>query len=176
MTKLGYPLLKNILRFMSLKYMLLFCGILLNSVFNYCIECARWLIPAFRVKELRVLNLPDQANTQQVKVITILYVLEWRTVSALMRGLFLCWFPELRNYEGNKHKNNTRVSTKTVRHSSTYIILCFTWHNESINDDKNDDLYISSSSHLLGFCSADDVTIDCWWRHIYETIVMRSRE
>ena len=30
--------------------------------------------------------------------------------------------------------NNTRVSAKTVRHKSTYIILFLTRHNESIND------------------------------------------
>ena len=50
---------------------------------------------------------------------------------------------EFRN-EGNKHKNNPWVSAETARHESTYIILFVTWHNESINDNKNDDLYISS--------------------------------
>ena len=65
-----------------------------------------------------------------------MYVLEWRTVSALTRGLFLCLFPELRSNEENKYKHNTRVSTETVRHESTYIILFLTRHNESIYDDK----------------------------------------
>ena len=36
---------------------------------------------------------------------------------------------------------NIQVSTETIRHVSTYIILFLNWHNESINDDKNDDLY-----------------------------------
>ena len=61
-------------------------------------------------------------------------------------GYFLCLFPELRSNEGNNYKNNnnTGVSAKTVRHESTYIILFHTRHNESIIDDKNDDLYTSS--------------------------------
>ena len=40
----------------------------------------------------------------------IMYVLAWRTVYALTRGLFWCLFPELRSNEGNKHQNNTRVN------------------------------------------------------------------
>ena len=31
-----------------------------------------------------------------------------------------------------------------VRHETTHIILFLTRHDESINDDKNDDLYTSS--------------------------------
>ena len=69
-----------------------------------------------------------------------MYVLEWRTVSGLTRGLFWCLFPELRSREGNKHQNNTGVSTETVCYESTYIISFLTWHKKSINDDKNDDL------------------------------------
>ena len=108
-------------------------------------------------------------------VLIIMYALEWRTVSALTRGLFWCLCPELRSNEGNKHQNNTRVSAETVRHESTYIILFLTRLNESINDDKNNDLYTSSPvSHLLSSRSADDVTINCWWRHKDLTIVMRS--
>ena len=74
-----------------------------------------------------------------------MYVLEWRTVSALTRGLFLCLFPELRSNEGNKHKNKTWVTTETVGHESTYIILFFTRHNESINDYKTTILRMSIS-------------------------------
>ena len=40
----------------------------------------------------------------------IMYGLEWRTVFALTRGLFLCLFPELHSKKGNKHQNNPRVS------------------------------------------------------------------
>ena len=67
------------------------------------------------------------------------------TVSALTRELFWCIFPELRSNEGNKHQNNARVSAETIRHQSTYIILFLTWYTVSVNDDKNDDLYTSSS-------------------------------
>ena len=67
-----------------------------------------------------------------------MYVLEWQTVSALMGGLLWCLFPELRSDEGNKHHNNTWVSAETVCQESIYIIVFLTWHNESINDDKND--------------------------------------
>ena len=67
----------------------------------------------------------------------------------------------------NKYQNNTRVSAETVCHESTYIILFLTRHNESINDDKNDDLYTSSlyltcSFFVLLMTSqsiADDVTM-----------------
>ena len=52
-----------------------------------------------------------------------MYVLSWRTVSALTQVLFLCLFPSLFHNLGNKHKNNSLVTAETVRHSSTYIIL-----------------------------------------------------
>ena len=91
-----------------------------------------------------------------------MYVLEWRIVSAPTRGLFWGLFPELQSNGGaNKHQNHTRVGAETVHHESTYIILFLTWHNESINDDKNDDLYASP---------------DCWWRHNDQTDVTQSRE
>ena len=83
--------------------------------------------------------------------------------------------PFQRSQEGYFGVNNTRVSTETVRHESTYIILFLTRHNESINDDKHDELYTSSpclthSVFVLLMTSqsiVDDVTM---------TIVMRSRE
>ena len=59
-----------------------------------------------------------------------------RGTSKLTRGSFWYLSPELRCNEENKHQNNTRVSTKTVRHESTYIILFFSRHKESINYDK----------------------------------------
>ena len=74
----------------------------------------------------------------------IMYVLSWRTVSAPTRGLFWYLFPKLQSNKGNKHQNNTLVSAETVHHESTYNVLFLTWHTESINDDKNDDLYTSS--------------------------------
>ena len=105
-----------------------------------------------------------------------MYALDLRTVSALMRGLFWCLFPELRSNEGNKHQNNIRVSTETVCHESTYIILFLTRHIEFIIDDKNDDLYTSSpcltrSVFVLLMTSqsiANDVTItrQLWRDHM----------
>ena len=53
----------------------------------------------------------------------IMYVLSWRTVSALTRVLFWYLLPSLLWDSGNKHQNKPLVSAKTVRHSSTYIIL-----------------------------------------------------
>ena len=58
----------------------------------------------------------------------IMCVLMWRTVSALTRGLFLPLFPELWSNEGNKHQNNTRVSTETALHESIYISQFLTRH------------------------------------------------
>ena len=79
----------------------------------------------------------------------------------------LCLIPELRSNEGNKHKNDTRVSAETVCDESTYIILFLTRQNVSINDDKNDDFHASApcltcSVFVLLMTSqsiADDVTI-----------------
>ena len=110
-----------------------------------------------------------------------MYVLEWRIVSALKRGLFWCLFPELRSNEGNKYQNNTGVSAETVRHESTYIILFPTRHNESINDYKNDELYTSSSPCLTrsvfiplmtSQSIADDVTMtrQLWCDHVNSDI------
>ena len=90
----------------------------------------------------------------------------------------LVLFPELRSNEGNKHQNNTWVSAETVRHESTctYIIWFLTRRNESINDDKNDDLYTSSpcltcSVFVLLMTSqsiTDDVTMtrQLWHDHV----------
>ena len=58
--------------------------------------------------------------------------------------VLICLFPALRSNEGNKHQNNAQVSTETVHHRSTYIILFLTRHDESINEDKNNDIYTSS--------------------------------
>ena len=105
-----------------------------------------------------------------------MYVLSWRTVSAPTRGLFWYLFPKLQSNKGNKHQNNTQVSAETVCHESTYNILFLTWHNESINDDKNDDLYTSSpcltcSVFVLLMTSQsfpDDITItrQLWCDHM----------
>ena len=96
-----------------------------------------------------------------------MYVLEWWAVSVLTRGLFWCLFPELWSNEGYKYQNNMQVSTETARHDGTYIILFLIWHNESINEDKNDDLYTSFpclTCSILALLmtsqsTADDVTM-----------------
>ena len=113
-------------------------------------------------------------------VYIIMYVLTWRTVNAVTRVLFWCLFPELRSNDGNKHQNSTRVSALTVRHKSTYIILILTWHNESINDAKNEDLHTSSpclnhSLYVLLMTSqsiGDDVTMtrQLWCEHVTSDI------
>ena len=43
----------------------------------------------------------------------------------------------------------------TIRPESTYIILFLTRHNESINHDKNDDLYTSSPILTTGRLGMD---------------------
>ena len=47
-----------------------------------------------------------------------------------------------------QHQNNPQVSAETVHHESTSRYL-----------------HIFPISHPLGFLSADDITIDCWWHH-----------
>ena len=114
------------------------------------------------------------------EIYSIMYVLEWQTVSVFMRGLFWCLFPELWSNEGNKHQNNAQVSAETVRHESTYIILFVTWNNESVNDDRNDDLYTSSPCLTRSFfvllmttqSFADDsiMTRQLWRDHVNSDI------
>ena len=60
----------------------------------------------------------------------IMYVLAWRTVHALTRGLFWCLFPELRSNEGNKHQNNTRaeLSDWFKFNIIVYHSVYFIWH------------------------------------------------
>ena len=93
-----------------------------------------------------------------------MYVLERRIVSALTRGC----------------QNNTAVGAETVRHQSTHIILFLSPNDDSINDDKNDDLYTSSpcltrSVFVLLMTSqsiADDVTMtrQLWRDHVNNNI------
>ena len=74
----------------------------------------------------------------------IMYVLEWRTVSAHERVI-------------NKYQNNTRVSAETVCHESVYIILFLTRHYKSINDDK-----MTIFTHRPRGSLAQSSY--CWWR------------
>ena len=99
-----------------------------------------------------------------------MYVLEWRTASALTRGFFWCLFPELQNNEENNTKKHSSERRNSL--SRQYIpYFFFTWHNESINEDKSYDLYISSpcltrSVFVLLVTSqsiADDVAMTSQW-------------
>ena len=147
-----------------------------------------------------------------------MYTLEWRTVSALTRGLFWCLFPEFRS----NGEINTKITLEWAQKqfiTRVYIILFLTRHDESTNYDKttifthrhrvspalgpdsiqrchlisigNPIVEIRRSCDRLictmgfpipvrrhlyiesGPCSnsGDDVIIDCWWRHNYQTIV-----
>ena len=85
-----------------------------------------------------------------------MYVLEWRIVSALTRGLLWCLFPDLRSNEGNEYQNKTWVSAETVRHEGTYII---SFLHEITNSKMTMETTIFPKPHSLGFRSADDVTM-----------------
>ena len=87
-----------------------------------------------------------------------MYVLAWRTVYALTRGLFCCLFPGLRSNEGHKHQHNTPVRAETVHQESTYIILFLTRYNESINDVRTR-IFTHHPRTSLALCTF------CWWRH-----------
>ena len=138
----------------------------------------------FYALNMNMIKTWEKSGVQHIQMITyrIMYVLAWQTVYALTRGLFWCLFPELRSNEGNKYQNNTRVSTWTVRHKSTYIILSLTWHNESINYAKNKDLGTSSpcltrSLYVLLMTSqpiGDDVTKtrQLWREHMTSDIYL----
>ena len=41
---------------------------------------------------------------------------------------------------------------------------------------KRRSLHIVPVSHMPGFCFADGVTVDCWWRHNDQIIVTRSHK
>ena len=57
------------------------------------------------------------------KICRIMKVLSWWTVYMLTRVSFWFLFPSLLRNSGNKHQNNPLVSTLTIHHSSTFIIL-----------------------------------------------------
>ena len=81
--------------------------------------------PGRCVKIVVLLSFMDSSSRVRNK---IMYLLSWRTISALTRMLFLYQFRSLLRNSGNKLQSNPLESTKTVRHSSTYIMLsvsCF---------------------------------------------------
>ena len=75
-----------------------------------------------------------------------MYVLSWRTVSALTRELLWYLFPSLLRNSGNKHQNNPLVSAETVRHSSAYIILYVRLLRKSVS------VYVSMVHTITNFC------------------------
>ena len=75
-----------------------------------------------------------------------MYILSWRTVSALTRELFWYLFPSLLPNSGNKHQNNPLVSAGTVRHSSAYIILYVRLLRKSVS------VYVSMVPTISNFC------------------------
>ena len=85
--------------------------------------------------------------------------------------------------KGSKCQNNTQGSAETVRHDRTLIISFLTPHNESINDDKNDDLYIAVPclTHavfvllMMSQSTADGVTItrQLWRYHVIYLVIHR---
>ena len=86
-----------------------------------------------------------------------MYVLEWRTVSALMKGLFWCLFPELRSNDGNKYQITPEWAQKqfvTRVHTLFYFLHDIT----SINDDKTTIVTHRPRVSLARFSF-------CWWRH-----------
>ena len=79
--------------------------------------------------------------------------LGYRTVYTFAAVLFCCLFSRVTKLQGKKHQNCT-VSTETIHHESTYIIVFLTRHNGPQNDDEKTP-YVS---HSLCLRSADDVT------------------
>ena len=62
---------------------------------------------------------------------------------------------------GKLKANNTWVSTETVGHKCTYIILFLTQYNGPINDDrKTIFMHRLHMSHMFCLRPADDITID----------------
>ena len=86
---------------------------------------------------------------------------DWRFIHSWVSFWYL--FSELWNNQGNKHQNNTWMSTQTIHHNSEYITLFLVGHNEPINSDKGYDFhkFPAYHTHLLCLCSDDYITIDC---------------
>ena len=94
--------------------------------------------------------------------------------------VILVFISGVQSNEGNKHQNNTWVSTEAVRHESTYIIFFLTQHNETITyDNKN---YLCTSSPcltrslsvllMMSQLIADDITMtsQLWCDHMNSDI------
>ena len=80
----------------------------------------------------------------------------YRSGELFMRSL--CYF----GVYYNRHQNNTRVHEQFV----TTVHTLYNFLHDIINPYmtiKND--HQASTPSLLCLCSADDITIYCWWRH-----------
>ena len=106
----------------------------------------------------RHFNFGEDLLCYNKTVYRIMYVLEWRTVSTLTRGLFWCLFPELRSNEGNKHKITlewTQRQFVTRVHTLSY----------TLHDITN----VSMTIKTTIFTHRPRVSLVrfsfCWWRH-----------
>ena len=134
---------------------------LYESILEYLIVSGTWtkrmLVPAFLVS----------SYDKRDDLYGMIYVLERRTVYGLTKGLH--------SNKGNKHQNNPRVGALTVRHVRAYINSFLPRHNDSINDDKNDDLHtlllcLTRSAYVL-LTTSQSIDEDN-----EQTIVTQSRE
>ena len=88
----------------------------------------------------------------------IMYVLAWRTVYALTRGLFWCLFPEKRSNEGNKHQITLEWAHKqfvTRVHTLFYFLHDITNPKMTLKTR----IFTNHPRVLLARFTL------CWWRH-----------
>ena len=82
----------------------------------------------------------------------------------------------VRSHEGNKHQITLEWVQKQF---VTRVHTLFYFLHDKTNPQmtiKRRFLHIAPVSHSLGFQSADDITIDCWWRPNDQTIATRTGE
>ena len=93
-----------------------------------------------------------------------------------LEGYFGVYFPSCKA----TREINTKMTLEwTQKQFVTRVHILFHFLHDITNPYmviKRRSLHIVPVPHSLGFRSADDVTIDCWWRHTDQTIVTRSRE
>ena len=75
-----------------------------------------------------------------------------------LKVYFGVYFPSC---EATREINSKITLELAQKQFVTRVHTLFYFLHESINDDKDDDLYTQPVSHSLGFLSAGDVTIDC---------------
>ena len=95
-------------------------------------------------------------------------VLQRRTVCMLIRGLFWCWFPELRRNQDRYTITAVEWAHKQFVTRVHTLLKFLTQHPKSMNDDKTTIFTHCPRISLpwLTFCF-------CWWR--YNRLVLTSR-